>query len=350
MPELPGDPARVPPIPPRVPPDNKAVPPKGRIRNICALVLTRAYKIDSDLHRRIQEQFPRSLSFIDRALGLLFAIVSHNAFNVIAGLVGIVLAIAGVNKLVLISLASAWFISILWIARSTPMQHLTITSRFLVVICCGLLLGFTARSFGNWAIASYTAQQVKESSKVEKVASAAPPTLPATPPVASESEPPPKIKPTLTVSPEKVTFHMPFDNETYTFRISNTGDRDIYAASATFRFEDSSLIKYNFVLNMLLASDPPRAALAMECRDSSDRPLMWIVLNQLAGHESHELTIRRKSPDYNIVLSAQPGLFTYEPQPFTMSDTQVRIWAKLRDSLRCSGGVMPIPGGKVDKQ
>jgi hypothetical protein len=71
-------------------------------RNFAAWV----YRTDSFSHQLIHARFPRALSFVDVVLGSLFHIVSHNAFNVIAGLVLIVLGVTGVGWVVVVSLGS----------------------------------------------------------------------------------------------------------------------------------------------------------------------------------------------------------------------------------------------------
>jgi hypothetical protein len=116
--------------------------------------------MDQSIHSGIARRFPRLLRLADQASGTVFDIVSHNAFSVISGLVAGVLLITGaVDRGVVASLAAAWFITILWVAKSSPINRLTIPSRLVLVVILGLGLAYVTEVFGSWSLKQYHLSQ-----------------------------------------------------------------------------------------------------------------------------------------------------------------------------------------------
>jgi len=131
-----------------------------RFRRTMHRIWLRVIAADSRMHSAISLRFPRVLSFADRASEIVFNLVSHNAFSVIAGLVGCVLFITGViDRGVVVAMAAAWLTAILWVARSKPVLALTIPSRLLVMLLSAAIFACLGWGFGRWALNKYHEDQ-----------------------------------------------------------------------------------------------------------------------------------------------------------------------------------------------
>jgi hypothetical protein len=104
-------------------------------------------------------RFPKLLSFVDAILGSALKIISDNKFNLIVALVWVVLSMTGsVSIIVALSIAAAWLIAVLWVARADAVRKLTIPARFLLVLVVAASLAIAGLRFGNWALSTYRMQ------------------------------------------------------------------------------------------------------------------------------------------------------------------------------------------------
>lgn len=139
---------------------NTAVPKKsGLLKSVWAIVK----KVDAALHAAIMRAIPQAIPTFDRALEVVFGVVVHPAFALIAALLLGVLVLTGVIKaIVFFSILFAWAVAGLWIARAKPVRALNVTFRLFFVGIIGAALGVVGNSFGHWALDAYNRQKAAE--------------------------------------------------------------------------------------------------------------------------------------------------------------------------------------------
>lgn len=142
----------------------------GRFRSAIHNLGIHIYSIDACVNATLRSNSPKLVDFIDVALSTIFGLVTHNAFNIIAALVFIVLGLTGlIDRVVVWSIGLAWFISVLWIARGERLKKLSILSRVVVILVCGLGLGISGEVFGTWALDNYKKQQAHKPQDVASI-------------------------------------------------------------------------------------------------------------------------------------------------------------------------------------
>jgi hypothetical protein len=125
--------------------------------------LRRITEKDQELHNWVMGHFPKALPAIDWSLERLFSLVTHPAFGIIVAFMLVALVATNViNVIVAASIGGAWFVALIWIARSNALRGLTILSRWLLVSAIGIFLGFAGNRFGNWASNQYNQQKLSE--------------------------------------------------------------------------------------------------------------------------------------------------------------------------------------------
>jgi hypothetical protein len=124
---------------------------------------------DRELHEWVMGHFPRPLRAIDWFLEWLFAVVTHAAFAIIVAFLLVVLVATNViNVIVAASIAGAWLVALIWIARSKSLKNLTILSRWVLVSVIGIVLGLAGSALGDWALKQYNRQKTSEQSPDNK--------------------------------------------------------------------------------------------------------------------------------------------------------------------------------------
>ena len=153
---------------------------------------------DRELHEWITGRLPRALPAIDSFLELLFSVVTNGAFSVIVAFLLVVLAATNViNKIVAVSIAGAWLVALVWIARSKSLKSLTILSRWVLVSGIGIVLGVAGNDFGSWAMKQYNQQKLSERNiqPTDEKPSAKPSEIePESAPDISEKKAPPPVR------------------------------------------------------------------------------------------------------------------------------------------------------------
>lgn len=130
----------------------------------------------------------------DAVLEVLFGVVTHPAFALIAAALLGVLVLTGVIKaIVFLSILFAWAVAVLWIARAKPVRALTVTFRSVFIGIVGVLLAVAGNSFGHWALNAYNREKAAEHVGSAKRAE-------------SKGEEPTNAKPFTTAPPLKPTY------------------------------------------------------------------------------------------------------------------------------------------------
>ena len=120
---------------------------------------------DQELHGWVMGHFPRALPAFDSFLEWLFSLVTNAAFAIIVAFLLVVLVATNViNVIVAVSIAGAWSVALIWIARSKSLKSLTILSRWVLVSAIGGVLGLVGSAFGDWALKQYKQQKISEQS------------------------------------------------------------------------------------------------------------------------------------------------------------------------------------------
>jgi hypothetical protein len=119
--------------------------------------------MDRWVHDRFMRAFPRAIPVFDAVLEVLFGVVTHPAFALIAAALLGVLVLTGVIKaIVFCSILFAWAVAVLWIARAKPVRALTVTFRSVFIGIIGVLLAVAGNSFGHWALNAYNHEKAAE--------------------------------------------------------------------------------------------------------------------------------------------------------------------------------------------
>jgi len=135
----------------------------------------------------------------------------------------------------------------------------------------------------------------------------------------------------LSVSPSNVRFRdtASSSGQTYSFRITNRSDQDLYDSQLKFRIHSQALSGKDFLINIPTAD---RRAYAgggtgarrfadihgLLCRDSYRRPLFSLFVFRLAPHESREITITNSRVG-SAKVGATTGFFSTSPQPLNVN-------------------------------
>ena len=122
-------------------------------------LLERIFSTDKAVHSYIAARFPRILGVVNKVLGGVHNSLSHPLFNLIIVLLLVVLAATSrVSIIVAVSVAAAWAIAVLGIAKSNLMRGLTIPTKLLALLVTATFLAFVGRAFGDWALSQYRVQ------------------------------------------------------------------------------------------------------------------------------------------------------------------------------------------------
>lgn len=131
-------------------------------------------KVDKAVHNWLLSRYPQSIGIVDSFLvRIVDKFISSPVFAVILSLVLLVLGVAGIAWIVLVAVLAAWAVCFLWIARSTPIQNLTVISRFGALTLLGFMLAVAGRSFGQWAIKQHH-NETSESTAPQSISGAPP--------------------------------------------------------------------------------------------------------------------------------------------------------------------------------
>jgi len=134
----------------------------------------------------------------------------------------------------------------------------------------------------------------------------------------------------LNVSPTNVRFaNQGVAGQTYSFRLTNRSDRDLYASQLKFRIHSRMLCGKDFLINIPTASrktygeDVVGARRFVDiqgllCHDSYQRPVFSIFVFHLAPHEAREITITNGRAG-SAKVGATTGFFSTTPQPLNVA-------------------------------
>jgi hypothetical protein len=118
-------------------------------------LFTKFQQFDAKVHAGLLARYPRAMHYADMASALVVELLSSPLFAVIAGLLGLVLAITTAHTLVVVAITLAWLISCFWVARTKGIRSLTIFTRGLVLLTAAVGLAVMGYFFGQWALNQY---------------------------------------------------------------------------------------------------------------------------------------------------------------------------------------------------
>jgi hypothetical protein len=130
----------------------------------------------------------------------------------------------------------------------------------------------------------------------------------------------------LNVSPTNVRFaDRGAAGQTYSFRLTNRSDKDLYASQLKLRIHSRMLSGKDFLIYIPTASRKAHAEdvvgaqpfadiQGLLCHDSYQRPVFSIFVFRLAPHESREITITNGRAG-SAKVGATTGFFSTTPQP-----------------------------------
>ena len=160
---------------------------------------------------------------------------------------------------------------------------------------------------------------------------------------------------TLEVSPVRVVFWDSFatggvNTQTYTFRVVNRSDDDIFASRINLVVDDpaKSGATLNWLFRKTVGNHWLRGGegtrftdiIGLFCREaSSRRPAYFISIGKLAGHESRELRITHTHP-HKVAVSAETGPFSTQPEPTSVEGTHVEISFRSDVDTRKNGSIV----------
>ena len=157
-------------------------------------------------------------------------------------------------------------------------------------------------------------------------------------------------KPVITIIPKQVVFGEPDSRhnaayETYTFRITNNTDDDIYQITFKLRVHSETISAEKFKYDVPKSSWKPMAEndpegsrigdiCGMDCRDAKNRPVFLRFIRRLGPRESREVTLSRLGEDRQkviglpstigvpntqgpgaVVVTAEVSYFTHDSKP-----------------------------------
>jgi len=138
----------------------------------------------------------------------------------------------------------------------------------------------------------------------------------------------------IDISPKRVVFSndpmLPSGgHETYTFRLINKSDDDIYLAQFKFRVENHKISGRDFTMNIPPSSRKAFAehgsakkftdTVGFLCRDADNLPIFSLTVFHLLPHESREVTITAKRAE-NATMLASTGFVSTNPEPLNVTD------------------------------
>jgi hypothetical protein len=135
----------------------------------------------------------------------------------------------------------------------------------------------------------------------------------------------------LNVSPTNVRFaNRGAAGQTYSFRLTNRSDKDLYASQLKFRIHSRTLSGKDFLINIPAASRKAYGEGVVGsqrfadiqgflCHDSLQRPVFSISVFHLAPHESREITITNGRAG-SAKVGATTGFFSTTPQPLNVNE------------------------------
>lgn len=141
--------------------------------------------------------------------------------------------------------------------------------------------------------------------------------------------------PTLAVAPEHVVFGAnPNDlNPSYTFRLTNQTDEDVYLAELDLIVDDPTRSGTEFLVNIPKASQVPlgEAGIGAQatadimgtlCRTKDRRSFFALSVSHLRPREMREVTLTHVGYG-RITMSAEPGYFSEDPNSIGQSGSVV---------------------------
>jgi hypothetical protein len=116
--------------------------------------------VDNSVHLYLVARFPFAMLVADRVLTWIYDICAAPAFAIIVALLLVPLVISGAISLITsVSVAAAWGIAVLWIARSDQVRKLTIIKRIAVVLGCAAVIAIMGRWYIRWTLIAYAQHQ-----------------------------------------------------------------------------------------------------------------------------------------------------------------------------------------------
>jgi hypothetical protein len=235
---------------------------------------------DAVLHAYFMERYPAAMPRVDKIAGAIFYVLSNGAFAVILALV--LSALADADKISAIRasyLVIAWFTAFLWIARATQVRALTVVSRLIVCVLCGIVLSVTALAIVEWNAKSY-----------------------------------------LDISPQFVTFDPSrSNNQNFAFTVTNTTSYNLYAVEAKLTIRPASLSYRDFTFRVPSSSVKPfqdnspfTDLNGLVGRDNERNTVVFLWIWRLTPHETRELDVTYLG-EAKATATASIGHLTTEP-------------------------------------